>query len=165
MATSSKKSLLLNTSSSLPYLKALFWNELVINLNLIDLPTNPINISDYLRYYRKLYNLSRRQLEVKANIPMNSIKSYEDKDIYPTREVSIKLAQFFNLKTKYFYDPFYESNLDVANILKGYRGNNTYVSVAKMVGVHAHTWRDWENGKYSIKRENYYNLKGLGIIP
>lgn len=153
------------TRACLSYLKTTFWNELVIDLKSIDMPTNPTTIADYLRYYRQLYNLSRRQLEVKANIPMNSIKSYEDKNIYPTREVSIKLAQFFNLKTKYFYDPFYESNLDVANILKEYRGSNTYVYVSKKVGVHSHTWRDWENGKYSIKRENYYNLKGLGVIP
>lgn len=147
------------------YLKTTFWNKLVIDLKSIDMPTNPKSIADYLRYYRKLYNVSRRQLEVKANIPLNSIKSYEDKNIYPTREVSIKLAQFFNLKTKYFYDPFYESNLDLAKILKEYRGNNTYVSVAKMVGVHAHTWRDWENGKYQLNRLNFYKLKRLGIIP
>ena len=153
------------TRTCLSYLKTTFWNELVIDLKSIDMPTNPTTIADYLRYYRKLYNLSRRQLEIKANIPMNSVKSYEDKNIYPTREVSIKLAQFFNLKTKYFYDPFYESNLDLANILKEYRGSNTYVYVSKMVGVHAHTWRDWENGKYSIKRESYYKLKRLGIIP
>ena len=127
--------------------------------------TNPTTTADYLRYYRKLYNLSRRQLEVKANIPMNSIKSYEDKNIYPTKEVSIKLAQFFNLKTKYFYDPFYESNLNISNILKEYRRNNTYVSVAKKVGVHAHTWRAWESGKHAITRENFYKLKGLGILP
>ncbi|MBC5630645.1 helix-turn-helix transcriptional regulator [Clostridium sp. NSJ-6] len=153
------------TRASLSYLKATFWNELVIDLKSIDMPTNPTTIADYLRYYRKLYNISRRQLEVKVNIPMNSIKSYEDKDIYPTREVSIKLAQFFNLDTKYFYDPFYENSLDIINILKKYRGNNTYVSVAKKVGVHAHTWRDWENGKYFIKRENFYKLKRLRIIP
>ena len=32
-----------------------------------------------LKYYRKINGLTRRQLEIQANIPMNSIKKYEDK--------------------------------------------------------------------------------------
>ena len=35
------------------------------------------SISSKLKYYRKLNGLTRRQLEIQANIPMNSIKKYE----------------------------------------------------------------------------------------
>lgn len=149
------------------YLKTTFWNELVIDLKLIDLPTTPTTIADYLRYYRKLHNISRRQLEILANIPMNSIKKYEDKNVYPTKEVSKKLALYFNLSTIYFYDAFYEyeSRVNIKEELKKYRGNNTYKDTSKIVDVHAHTWCDWENGKHAITRENFYKLKGLSILP
>mgnify|MGYP002625536396 FL=1 len=74
------------------------------------------SISSKLKYYRKLNGLTRRQLEIQANIPMNSIKKYEDKNIYPTKEVSKKLAAFFKLDTKYFYDSMYEEDLDISII-------------------------------------------------
>lgn len=151
----------------LSYLNAPFWYKLEIDLKKLNLIENPITISDYLRYYRKLYNLSRRQLEINSAISLNAIKSYEDKHIYPTREVSRKLSLYFKLDTIYFYDPFYEyeSKVDIKEELKKYRGNNTYKDSAAIVGVHAHTWRDWENGKHTITRENFYKLKGLGILP
>lgn len=131
------------------------------------MPIAPKSIADYLRYYRKLHNLSRRQLEINAGISLNSIKKYEDKNIYPTREVSIKLASYFNINTKYFYDTFYEYEykVNIKEKLKEYRGNSTYKSVATTINIHPHTWRDWESGKHTITRENFYKLKGLGILP
>ena len=75
------------------------------------------SISSKLKYYRKINGLTRRQLEIQANIPMNSIKKYEDKNIYPTKEVSIKLAVFFKLDTKNFYDSMYEEDLDISTTL------------------------------------------------
>lgn len=33
------------------------------------------SISSKLKYYRKINGLTRRQLEIQANIPMNSIKN------------------------------------------------------------------------------------------
>ena len=153
------------TRTCLSYLKTTFWNELVIDLKLVDLPATPTTIADYLRYYRKLHTLSRRQLEINAGISLNSIKKYEDKHIYPTKEVSRKLALYFNLSTKYFFDPFYEYEVNIVQALKNYRRNNTYKDTSAIIGVHAHTWRDWENGKHAITRENFYKLKGLGILP
>lgn len=153
------------TWTCLSYLNAPFWYKLEIDLKKLNLIENPITISDYLRYYRKLHNLSRRQLEINVGISLNSIKKYEDKHIYPTKEVSRKLALYFNLSTKYFHDPFYEYEFDIVQALKKYRGNNTYKDTAALIGVHAHTWRDWENGKHTITRENFYKLKGLGILP
>ncbi|WP_298042439.1 helix-turn-helix transcriptional regulator [uncultured Clostridium sp.] len=148
-------------------LKATFLNKLNIDLKSLNLPTSPTSIADYLRYYRKLNNLSRRQLEINSGISLNSIKKYEDKNIYPTREVSLKLALYFKLNTKYFYDPFYEYEfkVNIKEKLRQYRGNNTYKSVATTINIHPHTWRDWENGKHTITRENFYKLKGLGILP
>lgn len=88
------------------YQNATFWNTLLINIYMYESAAlNTDNsISSKLKYYRKINGLTRRQLEIQANIPMNSIKKYEDKNIYPTKEVSKKLATFFKLDTKYFYD-------------------------------------------------------------
>lgn len=167
MVAKSKNSLLAFPRTSTCNLKATFFNKLEINLKLVDLPIAPKSIADYLRYYRKLHNLSRRQLEINAGISLNSIKKYEDKNIYPTREVSSKLASYFNINTKYFYDTFYEYEykVNIKEKLKEYRGNNTYKSVATTINIHPHTWRDWESGKHTITRENFYKLKGLGILP
>ena len=167
MEAKSKKTLLACPRTFLSYLKATFWNELVIDLKLIDLLATPTTIADYLKYYRKLHNISRRQLEINAGISLNSIKKYEDKHIYPSKEVSRKLALYFNLSTIYFYDPFYEyeSRVNIKEELKKYRGNNTYKDTSTIVDVHAHTWCDWENGKHAITRDNFHKLKGLGILP
>ena len=152
------------TWASLLVLKAINWNELVIDFKIIDIIQNPNTIAEWLRYYRKLNNISRRQLEINSGIPLNSVKKYEDKSIYPTKEVSIKLASYFKLTTKYFYDPFYEDDIDIGTILKKYRGNRPYTEVAKIVNVHAHTWRDWEENKHIITRKNYNTLKEKGIL-
>lgn len=155
------------TGASLSNLTAIYWNELVIDFKTIDIIENPKTIADWLRYYRKLNNISRRQLELNSGISLNSIKKYEDKNIYPTKEVSKKLALYFKLNTKYFYDPFYEylEKNDIVQMLKDYRGNNTLKSTAAIINIHAHTLRDWECRKRDVTREGYEELKRLGIIP
>ena len=45
---------------------------------------------------------------------MNIIKKYDDNNIYSTKEVSMKLAAFFKLDTKYFYYSLYEDDLDIS---------------------------------------------------
>ena len=145
-------------------LTAISWNELLIDLKTVDLMQNPTTIPEYLRYYRQLYNVSRRSLELTLGIPLDSIKKYEDKNVFPTPEISMKLAKYFKLPTKYFYDPFYEDEIDIGPLLKKFRGNRTYTEVAKIVDVHAHTWRDWEQNKHIITRKNYNILKEKGII-
>ena len=166
LANYANKSLLTNSRTCLSYLTATFWNNIVIHLKLIDLPSDCNSIADYLRCYRKLHNLSRRQLEINADISLNSIKKYEDKHIYPTKEVSIKLAKYFKLDTKYFHDDFYEQleNINIGKILKDFRGNNTYKDTASIIGVCYHTWIEYENNIRSISRANFYKIKKLGII-
>ena len=95
------------------------------------------SISSKLKYYRKINGLTRRQLEIQANIPMNSIKKYEDKNIYPTKEVSKKLAAFFKLDTKYFYDSFYEEDIDISTTLSTFMNNNnlSIESLVKLIDV------------------------------
>lgn len=59
------------------YQNATFWNTLLINIYMYESAAlNTDNsISSKLKYYRKINGLTRRQLEIQANIPMNSIKN------------------------------------------------------------------------------------------
>ena len=110
------------------------------------------SISSKLKYYRKLNGLTRRQLEIQANIPMNSIKKYEDKNIYPTKEVSKKLAAFFKLDTKYFYDSTYEEDVDISTTLSTFMNNNnlSIKSLVKLINISEETVH------FSNKNELFY---------
>ena len=125
------------------------------------------SISSKLKYYRKLNGLTRRQLEIQANIPMNSIKKYEDKNIYPTKEVSKKLATFFKLDTKYFYDSMYEEDLDISTTLSTFMNNNnlSIKSLVKLINISEETVSSWLSNKQPISRKSYYKLKELGVLP
>ena len=124
------------------------------------------SISSKLKYYRKINGLTRRQLEIQANIPMNSIKKYEDTNIYPTKEVSMKLAVFFKLDTKYFYDSMYEEDLDISTTLNTFMNNNnlTIRSLAKLINASTSTVSNWLSNKQPISRKSYNKLKELGVL-
>ena len=141
---------------------------MLINLNIHEstVLSTDNSISSKLKYYRKINGLSRRQLEIQANIPMNSIKKYEDKNIYPTKEVSNKLAAFFKLDTKYFYDSMYEEDVDISTTLNTFmNANNLSIkSLAKMINVSQETVSNWLSNKQPISRKSYNKLKELGIL-
>lgn len=124
------------------------------------------SISSKLKYYRKINGLTRRQLEIQANITMNSIKKYEDKNIYPTKEVSMKLAVFFKLDTKYFYDSMYEDELDISITLNTFMNNNnlTIRSLAKLINASESTVSNWLSNKQPISRKSYNKLKELCVL-
>ena len=124
------------------------------------------SISSKLKYYRKINGLTRRQLEIQANIPMNSIKKYEDKNIYPTKEVSMKLAVFFKLDTKYFYDSMYEEDLDISTTLSTFMNNNnlSIKSLVKLINISEETVSSWLSNKQPISRKSYNKLKELGVL-
>ena len=125
------------------------------------------SISSKLKYYRKINGLTRRQLEIQANIPINSIKKYEDKNIYPTKEVSMKLAVFFKLDTKYFYDSMYEEDLDISTTLNTFMNNNnlSIKSLVKLINVSEKTVSSWLSNNQPISRKSYNKLKELGVLP
>lgn len=150
------------------YQNATFWNTLLINIYMYESAAlNTDNsISSKLKYYRKLNGLTRRQLEIQANIPMNSIKKYEDKNIYPTKEVSKKLATFFKLDTKYFYDSMYEEAIDISTTLCTFMNNNnlSIKSLVKLINISEETVSSWLSNKQPISRKSYNKLKELGVL-
>ena len=154
--------------ASLVYQNATLWNTLLINVNIHEstVLSTDNSISSKLKYYRKINGLSRRQLEIQANIQMNSIKKYEDKNIYPTKEVSNKLAAFFKLDTKYFYDSMYEEDINISITLNTFmNANNLSIkSLAKLINISQETVSNWLSNKQPISRKSYNKLKELGIL-
>ena len=98
---------------------------------------------------------------------MNSIKKYEDKNIYPTKEVSKRLATFFKLDTKYFYDSLYEEDIDISTTLSTFMNNNnlSIESLVKLINVSEQTISKWLSNKKPLSRQSYYKLKELGVLP
>ena len=154
--------------ASLVYQNATLWNTLLINVNIHEstVLSTDNSISSKLKYYRKINGLSRRQLEIQTNIPINSIKKYEDKDIYPTKEVSKKLAAFFKLDTKYFYDSMYEEDLDISTTLNTFMNNNnlSIKSLVKLINISEKTVSSWLSNNQPISRKSYNKLKELGVL-
>lgn len=104
MGTSPKKEKFYSLSIFQPYKTSTFWNRIVIvvpkeNYKDIKCPTHP---GEWLMYYRKKYNLTREEVESETGILR--ISAIERKKYYPSREVSEKLARYFQLDTKYFHD-------------------------------------------------------------
>ncbi|WP_278246626.1 helix-turn-helix transcriptional regulator [Clostridium butyricum] len=121
----------------------------------------------WLRYHRKCNNLSMQELadEIGLRYP-SRIKNLEESQTNPNKEVSHRLALYFKLDTKYFYDPYFEDTDDYDKKLYNYRIENrlTIDDICKQIGVSHHTWYTWENKKAVISRRNYLKLKEHEIL-
>ena len=98
---------------------------------------------------------------------MNSIKKYEDKNIYPNKEISKKLAAFFKLDTKYFYDSMFEEDIDISTTLSTLMNNNnlSIESLVELINVSEKTVSNWLSNKQHISRQSYCKLKELVVLP
>lgn len=154
------------------YKTTTFWKEYIINLKSCEIERLKKqlefnSVSDWLRYHRKLANISQQQLANAIGLNYNNlIKNIENEYSYPSRDISVKLSNYFNLHTKYFYDPYLEETDQIHNLLLEYRKSNNLriKDAAKLIKVSEKTWSSWENQKYEITRENYYKLKKLNIL-
>ncbi|PPV17733.1 helix-turn-helix transcriptional regulator [Clostridium butyricum] len=164
--------LLLILSSSLLFKTASFKQKCeisVINAEITELEENSKNkdVAYWLKYCRKSENISQQTLADRIGIPSgNYIKQIENSELHPNREVSEKLAKYFKLETKYFFDPYLEDTDDCPNKLYSYRKSNNLLikEAAKIAGVSPGTWSNWEKGRYGVTRENYLKLKDLRIL-
>lgn len=124
---------------------------------------------DWIEYYRQANNITRSELVKNLhNVTWKTLRKIELKELYPNKDISMQLAKYFKLDTKFFYDEYLEfiylNNLHF--ILYNYRQNNklTIKEAAKLVNVHMNVWTKWEQQSTIISREKYYKLKKLGII-
>lgn len=145
------------------------FHKFVINIKAIelaDIKDNITHLGHLIKYHRKLESIPRGQLLNIIGITSSCLKSFEKGLIYPGREISQKLATFFKLSTKYFYDPYLEETENVQIKLKEFREKNklNIKQAAKLISTHESNWSCWEKEKNIPSRENYYKLKELKIL-
>ena len=131
-----------------------------------ELPENPQTVGEWLKYHRILNNYTKIELSEKLNMYRKTIENIEYDNYFPSRKNSEKLAKFFKLDTKYFYDEFYESSVEISSILKKHRKNNNYTlkEIQEIYNIRSCSWNDWELGKKGLNRKTYERLKKLGIL-
>ncbi|MBF7807203.1 helix-turn-helix domain-containing protein [Clostridium beijerinckii] len=95
-----------------------------------DLPAN--TIAENLIRLRKLNNLTQKELSLTIGISKSSISKYERGELFPTKEQSIKLASYFNINSKYFYDPYLESMDNFHQYLSTVLNKNIHINKDKL---------------------------------
>ncbi|MCE5220890.1 MAG: helix-turn-helix domain-containing protein [Clostridium sp.] len=154
------------------YKTTTYWKEYIINLKnheieQLEKQLDFNSVSDWLIYHRKLENISQDKLAKRVGIEYGSyIKDIEINRKFPNRDTSMKLAKYFKIGTKYFYDSYLEETEQIHSLLLEYRKKNNLgiKYAAKLIDVSPGTWSNWEKQKYEINRENYSKLKNLNII-
>lgn len=124
------------------------------------------SIGNKLLYHRKLANLTQDALSKIIGIDSTTIKDIEKDKRLPGREISRKLAIYFKLDTKFFYDEYLEETDNANLILKEYREKNnlTIKQAATRFNVAQSIWSVWESKSGYIGRKKYSELKKLGIL-
>lgn len=125
------------------------------------------NIGFWLRYHRLSINLSMQALIDELGLSYPSyIKNLEGSLAFPSRDVSMKLAEYFKLDTKYFYDPYFEDTDDYDKKLYNYRitNNLTIDEICEKICISSVTWYKWETKRSAISRRSYLKLKEIGVF-
>lgn len=55
-----------------------------------------------------MHNISQQELADCIRTTKSNISKYECGRLFPTKDISIKLAHYFNLDSKYFYDDYFK---------------------------------------------------------
>ena len=138
-----------------------------LNAYKIDLYEQGKTMGDKLKYYRLNAGLTQDELAKIVGFSKGScIKCIELNQNFISRKVSEKLANYFNVGTKYFYDEYLEDTYKANEILKSYRlANNLSISQAcKKLNVSKTAWCSWENSKSYMNRKIYLTLKNKGVF-
>lgn len=145
------------------------WDRLVISLKIADL--NNINVSKehpgyYLKKHRIINDLQISTIAKDLDVSVSALRVSEAGLKYFGEEISIKLAQYFNLDTKYFYDAYLEEidNIDIK--LKSYmtKKNISLKQLSYELDIGIRDLKTWINRYKKPSRESYNKLKELHII-
>lgn len=129
--------------------------------------SNSSNVGKYLKYYRISNNLTQSKLASIIGYSNSSvIKDIELGRKFIGRKHSERLAQLFNLNTRYFFDKYLEDTYSIDIKIKKYRSENNLnkQEAANQLKVAANTIAQWENKKTYPSRLLYAKLKELKIL-
>ena len=144
------------------------WNNIVVsakNVNIDNLKGNN-HPGDYLKLYRLSRNLSMSKLAKDIGSCRHKLERIENRLNYPRCETSEKLARYFKLDTKYFFDTYLEETDQINTKLNTYIiGNNiSIIQLSKITNIDVRNIRYWINGQKRPSRDSYNKLKQLHII-
>lgn len=145
------------------------WNELEIPLKIADLnniTTNKEHPGYHLKKHRINNNLTLSKIAKEINSNMNTLENVELGLNYLGSEISIKLAKYFKLDTKYFYDLYLEETDNIDVKLKSYmkEKNISLKQLTNEINMDIRALKSWLNRQRKPSRESYKKLKELNII-
>lgn len=145
------------------------WYNLTTPVNLLYLDSLKMKNKHpgyYLKIHRLNNNLTVKQLAKEIQTFQHTLEAIEMCKNYPSPEVSQKLAEYFNLSTKFFYDMYLEETDDISVKLNSYikEKNTSTIKLSKLLEVDKRSIRSWINGKNRPSRESYKKLKKFNII-
>ncbi len=138
-----------------------------LNAYKIDLYDEGNSIGNRLKYHRLKAGLTQDKLaEIMGLSNGVSIKSIELNQKLISRKLSNKLANYFNIGTKFFYDDYLEDTDMVSELLKSYRikNNLSIPQICEKLNISKTAWRSWENSHSYISRSSYAILKKNNIL-
>lgn len=149
--------------------KAKNWNNLLIsakNVNIASLKEDNVHPGDYLKLYRLSNNLSMSKLAKDIGSCRHKLENIEKRLNYPRSETSEKLARYFKLDTKYFYDIYLEETDEINTKLNTYImcNNISIIQLSKITNIDVRNIRYWINEQKRPSRDSYNKLKQLHII-
>lgn len=145
------------------------WYNLTIPLRMLDLEYIEVDKEHpgyYLKMHRLSKNLSMSKLAKEIGSCRHKLEAIENGRNYARWETSQKLAQYFKLDTKYFYDQYLEEIEDIHIKLSNHiKSNNiNIIELSNYTGIQSRNLRYWINGEKKPSRESYYKLKEHKII-
>lgn len=121
-------------------------------------------IGSKLLYYRKLNNLTQKELSTIIQCNETHIKDIEKNKKLPGRGISEKLASYFKINTKYFFDEYFEDTYDITGRLKKFQEGKNLKKICNDIGIRTNTWYSWTSGTNYVSRKLYPILKEKGIL-
>ena len=145
------------------------WYQLVIPFKISDIDDISINKDHpgyYLKKLRIINNIEMSTIAKDINVSVSNLRVSEAGLQYFGEEISMKLAQYFNLDTKYFYDQYLEETDDINIKLKSYinKNNISLKQLSDKINMDIRALKTWLNRERKPSRETYKKLKKLHII-
>lgn len=142
------------------------WNEYEIQLNNNITLSECKNDYEYLQYFRVKEKISYNRLGCEIGYGASDLKLIEMGKKEITRDLSKRLAIFFNTGTIYFYNNHYEETHNIKNIINTYLDYNrtTIKYISDKTGISYNIVRQWKYGNTYPKYEDYLKLKKSNIL-
>lgn len=120
----------------------------------------------HLKRHRLMEDISMSKLSKEINSCRHKLEKIEKGENYARWETSYKLARYFKLETKYFYDEYLEETHDIHIKLYTYIKNNnlSVIEMAALIETDVRNLRYWISGQKRPSRESYYILKEKNIV-